>query len=26
VDGLELSHYVKAGDIKQRVHERALGG
>ena len=25
VDGLEISHYVKAGDIKQRVHERALG-
>ena len=25
VDGLEITHYVKAGDIKQRVHERALG-
>ena len=25
VDGLEISHYIKAGDVKQRVHERALG-
>jgi len=25
VDGLEISHYVKAGEVKQRVHERALG-
>ncbi|WP_027185832.1 DNA-directed RNA polymerase subunit beta' [Desulfovibrio inopinatus] len=25
VDGLEIEHYKKAGDIKQRVHERVLG-
>jgi DNA-directed RNA polymerase subunit beta' len=25
VDGLEVSHYVKAGDIKQRLSERVLG-
>ncbi|MDQ7830933.1 MAG: DNA-directed RNA polymerase subunit beta' [Desulfovibrionaceae bacterium] len=25
VDGLEISHYIKAGEVKQRVNERALG-
>jgi DNA-directed RNA polymerase subunit beta' len=25
VDGLEISHYIKAGDVKQRLWERALG-
>jgi len=25
VDGLEITHYIKSGDIKQRVSERALG-
>ncbi|MBF0480735.1 MAG: DNA-directed RNA polymerase subunit beta' [Desulfovibrionaceae bacterium] len=25
VDGLEITHYIKAGDVKQRLWERALG-